>query len=132
MPGEINLAHALNSMSVDCDNVLYGFASEPMPLETKLTDFEAAIREKEGTTIIAKSEYLDSQKIKYEGPYAKLTINIHTSLELVGLTAALAAKLTEQGISANVVAAFFHDHIYVPYEQRQKAINAILSLKDEN
>jgi hypothetical protein len=55
-----------------------------------------------------------------------ISLTIHSSLAAVGLTAAIASALAEQGISANVVAAYFHDHLFVPWEQRLQAM-AVLS-----
>jgi hypothetical protein len=59
-------------------------------------------------TIVATKEYIQQQDIAYVGTYAKLTIEVHTSLELVGLTAALANALAQNQISANVIAAYYH------------------------
>ena len=52
---------------------------------------------------------------------------IHSSLEAVGLTAAVSTKLATKGISANVIAAYYHDHIFVSAE---KAELALLALKE--
>ena len=60
--------------------------------------------------------------------YARLTMMVHSSLEAVGMTAAMAAALTAAGISANVVAAFHHDHIFVPWDRRREAMRAIEAL----
>ena len=118
-------------MQVSCDNIEYGFAS----VKDKQVNFDEQVlgtfKENEGLTVIAQKEYLETNNIQYEGPYAKLTIEIHTSLELVGLTAVLAKKLAENQISANVVAGYFHDHIFVQYAVRQKAIEAINNLKED-
>ena len=46
-----------------------------------------------------------------------ITLTVHSSLKSVGLTAAVTSKLAEYEISANVVAAYYHDHIFVPYEK---------------
>jgi hypothetical protein len=53
---------------------------------------------------------------------------VHSSLEAVGMTAAIATALTARGISANVVAAFYHDHVFVPWDRRQDAMEAIAAL----
>ena len=130
MTGQTNLSEVLKSMQVSCDNIEYGFAS----VKDKQVNFDEQVlgtfKENEGLTVIAQKEYLETNNIQYEGPYAKLTIEIHTSLELVGLTAVLAKKLAENQISANVVAGYFHDHIFVQYAVRQKAIEAINNLKE--
>lgn len=43
----------------------------------------------------------------------------------------MATELAEHGISANVVAAFYHDHVFVQYELREKAIQLLEGLKDK-
>lgn len=129
MFGHIDLSEVLKSLQVSCDNVEYGFAS----LKNKITFIDAEVlgtfKENEGLTIIASKDYFIRNKIKYQGSYAKLTIDVHTSLELIGLTPVLAGKLADNKISANVIAAYFHDHIFVQYESRQKAIDALYALK---
>jgi hypothetical protein len=130
MTGTTNLSEVLKSLKVSCDGVEYGFASVKDKQITFNYDILGIFKEDEGQTIIAPKKYFDSNNIKFEGPYAKLTIEIHTSLELVGLTAVLAKKLADNQISANVVAGYFHDHIFVQYVVRQKAIEAIDNLKE--
>lgn len=130
MSGQTNLSEALKSLQVTCDNLEYGFASIKDKQTIIGNEIIGTFKEKEGITIIATKDYFESNGIKYEGSYAKLTIEVHTSLELVGFTAAFAKKLAENKISANVVAGFFHDHIFVQFGLRQKAIDALLSLKD--
>ncbi|MBI2405634.1 ACT domain-containing protein [Candidatus Microgenomates bacterium] len=131
MTGQTDLSGVLKSLQVSCDNIEYGFAS----VKDKQINFDDQVlgtfKENEGLTIIAPREYFETNDIQYEGPYAKLTIEVHTSLELVGLTAILARKLAENQISANVVAGYFHDHIFVQYAVRQKAIEAINNLKEK-
>ena len=131
MTGQTNLSEVLKSLQVSCDNIEYGFAS----VKDKQINFNnnvlGTFKENEGLTIIASTEYFKANEIQYEGPYAKLTIEVHASLELVGLTAVLAKKLADNQISANVVAGYFHDHIFVQYSIRQKAIEAINNLKED-
>jgi hypothetical protein len=123
--GQDNLQAVIDSLQVYCDDKQYGFAHVDTAEGISLTDVIGTFQEKEGLTIIAPTEYLVAKKLDFEGPFAKLTIEVHTSLELVGLTAFLAKHLTDAGISANVVAAYFHDHIFVQYNLRQRAIEAL-------
>jgi hypothetical protein len=51
-----------------------------------------------------------------------ITLNVHSSLEAIGLTAAVAGRLALHGISANVVAAYYHDHIFVPTADAERAV----------
>ena len=54
---------------------------------------------------------------------------MHSSLAAVGLTAAVSAALTEAGISANIVAAYYHDHLFVPDDDADRALAALESLQ---
>ena len=75
------------------------------------------IREAEGVTIVRPGE-----------GWARITLTIHSSLEAVGLTAAVAAALAARGISANMIAAVHHDHVFVPWERREEAMTALREL----
>ena len=129
MTGNTNLQEVLNSMQLSCDEVEYGFATTNISDGISATDVLGTFQESEGLTILATKQYLEEKGLSYEGPFAKLTVDVHTSLELVGLTAVLASKLAENGISANVFAAYYHDHIFVQYEVRKEAVAALSSIQ---
>ena len=76
-----------------------------------LGDAFALIREEEGVTVIRPGE-----------GWARIMLGVHSSLEAVGLTARIATALAEAGISANMVAAFHHDHVFVPWGQKDEAL----------
>lgn len=111
MSGNTNLQEVLSSIKVSCDDVEYGFATVSAGTKISIEEVIGTFAESEGLTVIASKEYLADKKLPFEGPFAKLSIEVYTSLELIGLTAVLATRLAEQGISANVVAAYFHDHV---------------------
>ncbi len=85
--------------------------------------------EKEGITLIIDREDAVNRNIDYQSVYKLITLNVHSSLDAVGLTAAFSTKLAEKNISANVVAAYYHDHIFVPREKAEQALSAILELQ---
>ena len=129
MAGNTDLQKVLSSIQISCDEIEYGFVCIDEGIEINLNEVTGTFREQEGLTVIASLNYLKSKNLKnYEGPFAKLTIDVHTSLELVGLTATLATKLGESNISANVVAAYYHDHIFVQYDLKDVAIEALNAL----
>ncbi|WP_121626385.1 ACT domain-containing protein [Poseidonibacter antarcticus] len=70
---------------------------------------------------------VDESGLSYESIFSKITLEIHSSLDVVGLTAAFSNKLTSYGISADVVAGYYHDHIFV---QKEKAYSAIEALEE--
>jgi len=49
-------------------------------------------------------------------------------LDAVGLTAAFSKALTEVNISANVIAGYYHDHIFVAKRDEDKAMKALIGL----
>ncbi|USD62338.1 ACT domain-containing protein [Vibrio sp. SCSIO 43140] len=88
-------------------------------------DIMGSFKEQEGLTLILPLSQARQSDLEYEGVFRMITLNVHSSLEAVGLTAAVSNKLSERGISANVVAAYYHDHIFV---QSTKADEALLAL----
>jgi len=82
-------------------------------------------REDEGLTLIVEKADADKAGLGY-GPVMRcITLTVHSALEAVGLTAAVAVALTRHGISANVVAAYHHDHIFVPAKDAERALAAL-------
>jgi len=53
---------------------------------------------------------------------------VHSSLEALGLTAAVSAALTEAHISCNVLAGFHHDHLLVPVADADRALEILHEL----
>jgi hypothetical protein len=85
-------------------------------------------KEREAITVILKKEDADVLQIKYTYEAVWITLNIHSALNAVGLTAAFSTALANKGISCNVVAAFFHDHIFVNATEVEKAMKVLLQL----
>ena len=83
-------------------------------------------REQEGVTLILPAEA--AADLAVSAPMRMITLTVHSSLEAVGLTAAFATALTAEGISANVVAGYHHDHIFVPERQAEQALAALRAL----
>lgn len=61
-----------------------------------------------------------------------ITLRIHSALDAVGLTAAVAQALAEYGLSCNVVAGFHHDHLFVPHERAAEAVALLEQLADRS
>ncbi|MGR9171159.1 ACT domain-containing protein [Rhizobium sp. KDH_Rht_773_N] len=85
-------------------------------------------RETEGLTLILPRDAANRAGLQASAPLRQITLKVHSSLEAVGLTAAFSRALTEAGISANVVAAYYHDHIFVPATDAERAIEALRQL----
>jgi hypothetical protein len=87
------------------------------------------VREDEGLTLVLSQSEADREGLAYEAPQAWITLRVHSSLAAVGMTAAVSTALTEAGISCNVVAAFHHDHIFVPLQRGEEAWRVLGSLR---
>lgn len=85
-------------------------------------------REAEGLTLIAERGWAERQGLPHIFPCRRITLAIHSSLEAVGLIAGVSNALAAAGISANPVAGYFHDHIFVPEEKAAKALSIIANL----
>lgn len=87
----------------------------------------ATFLEAEGLTLVLEKVVAQNAGLQFEGVFRQITLTVHSSLEAVGLTAAVAKKLADKEISANVIAAYYHDHIFV---QSSKAELALLALQE--
>ena len=83
-------------------------------------------QETEGVTLIVPAAAADG--LLASPPMRLITLTVHSSLEAVGLTAAFATALTAAGISANVIAGYHHDHIFVPERDAERALDALRAL----
>lgn len=86
-------------------------------------------KEDEGYTIVLYKKTADDLKWVYDYIAAWITLRIHTELSMVGLTAQFSTALANAGISCNVVAAFHHDHLFVDYNDKDKAMEVLNSLQ---
>ena len=132
MAGEKNLEYLLRSMSPELikgdfafctvKNSKYGDYAETRPV--------ASFAEAEGLTLVLLKESAENFGLSYEGVFKCITLGVHSSLQAVGLTAAVAGKLAEHGIAANMIAAYFHDHVFVQSELADRAIGILSEYRD--
>ena len=92
-----------------------GMAIELMPRAL------ATFREEEGLSLIVPADAAHEAELA-AAPYSRIILQVHSALDGVGLTAAVSSALASAGIACNVVAAFHHDHIFVPEEYAQQAL----------
>ncbi|ERM61019.1 MULTISPECIES: ACT domain-containing protein [Vibrio] len=85
----------------------------------------STFREKEGLTLVLTEDAATQAQLNFEGVFSLITLSVHSSLEAVGLTAAFATKLGSYGISANVIAGYYHDHIFVQKDKADAAMSAL-------
>jgi uncharacterized protein len=125
MSGEKDLQQLLKSMKPEHNSGDYVFCKVDNLENINLNEVEMFFREKEAITLILKKEIAEILKLEYSVIMAWITLTVHSSLEAVGLTAAFSTALSENGISCNVVAAFYHDHIFVSKKDIEKAMEIL-------
>ena len=124
--GERDLAVLLASMSpvlVPGEFVFVTTDVVPSDLRPRAT-----VVEDEGVTLVLTREEADEQGWGYDFVAAWITLRVHSALDAVGLTAAVSAVLTQEGISCNVIAGVHHDHLFVQWDRRDDALAALRSL----
>jgi hypothetical protein len=132
MNGETDLKKILNTLKPKHNAGDYVFCVIKDLTKVNMNDVVLFFREEEGDTIVIKKEIADKLKLKYSFIAAWITLTVHSSLESVGLTAAFSKALSDAGISCNVVAAVYHDHIFVHKKDAEKAIKILAGLSELN
>lgn len=130
--GERDLRELLAGMKPALDRARYRFVvrTDPAALAAEADRALMLFREAEGTTLILP--VADDEAPPADVPiFRRITLTVHSSLEAVGLTAAVADALTRAGISANIVAAYYHDHVFVPVADAEAALRALRRLSAE-
>lgn len=92
-------------------------------------DVEAVVFEDEGITVVLPLDQAQALSLSWGLEAAWLTIEVRTALDGVGLTAALARALADVDVPCNVLAGYHHDHVLVPVEDADVAIEAIEALR---
>jgi len=128
MNGETDLEILLREINPELNDGEYVFCTlgakdNPINLEPL-----GWFREREGMTVILSKAQADRLDLPYSSICAWITLNIHSSLEAVGLTAAVSQALTRAGISCNIVAAYYHDHLFVPVRDANRALEILKNI----
>lgn len=126
MSGETNLRILLNSMHPALHDETFVFCTLSREAYIKL-NFEllCTFQEQEGVSVIITQEQAMKSGLAFESQWACITLTVHSSLTAVGFLAAITARLAQAGISVNAVSAYYHDHLFVPWERRDEVMNLL-------
>jgi uncharacterized protein len=88
-------------------------------------------RESEGLTAIVAKPQADAVGVPYTFPSRLITLAVHSSLEAVGFLACVTDRLAQAGIACNAVAAFHHDHLFVPEARAAETLELLRGLSTD-
>lgn len=129
MTGEIDLTTLIRGLSPRLDDEQFAFGLVPhgqgVPEQLGAV---GTFQEDEGLTVIAPASRFARTSLEHSPGWAKITLEVHSSLAAVGLLAEVARTLASEGISTNPVAGFYHDHIFVPWAKRHRALELLTAL----
>ncbi|MGW2119156.1 ACT domain-containing protein [Streptomyces zhihengii] len=83
------------------------------------------VTEEEGLTLVVTQEEADAAGLAYDYVAGWITLRVHSALDAVGLTAEVSRALAGAGLSCNVVAGYHHDHLFVPHEHAERAVEVL-------
>lgn len=106
---------------------LYVFCTTTDPDNPAIAQAIGSFRETEGLSLILPMDTARDLGFDTSAPMACITLMVQSSLEGVGLTAAVVTALSDAGIACNMVAAFHHDHAFVPQVLADKAIEVLIA-----
>jgi len=129
MKGETNLNTLLKNINPVLNSGDYVFCSTKQIDNIDNNHIINFFKEKEGYTLVLLKSDADSYGLAYSCVMSWITLQVHSSLESVGLTAAFSKVLAENQISCNVIAGYYHDHIFVPKVSSKNAFKLIEGLK---
>ena len=128
MTGETNLDILLKTMKPKLNIGEYVFCTSMDLAGININDTLLIFKEEEGITIIVKKEVADNAGFDYSHIASWITLTVYSSLDAVGLTAAFSKALAKNGISCNVIAAYYHDHIFVRKDDAERAMQILNKL----
>lgn len=127
--GETDLDEMLASLSIARRPDPYTVVTVNEPVELG-GGVAAVLAEDEGSTVVVTCTEARRRGWPVGFVAAWLTVEVHSALEAVGLTATISAALAERGIPCNVLAGYFHDHLLVPADRADDAVDALASLRE--
>lgn len=91
----------------------------------------ATFQEEEGLSLILSEDRAKAAGLDYSFRAAWISLTVYSDLDAVGLTAAVATALAQEGISCNMVAALHHDHLFVPHQKAQETMQILQRLQQK-
>jgi len=124
-PGETDLAAMLATLSVQRRPGVFAYIAVQVPTPGLIAAAHAVVKEGRLTTIVLPVDAAVRAGQVTDVQFAWLTLTVRSSLDAVGLTAVVSARLAAIGIPCNVLAGYHHDHLLVPVDRVDDAIDVL-------
>ena len=107
-----------------------------LPLESDqtllLNEAIATFREDEGVSMLLPERTAEIHGLQASEPMCQITLRVYSALSGVGLTAVVSAALARKSIPCNMIAALFHDHVFVPADRAKDALAELKLLQNDS
>ncbi|MGQ5633305.1 MULTISPECIES: ACT domain-containing protein [unclassified Streptomyces] len=127
MTGETDLQRLLRDLRPELNPGRFVFTTAEGGVPSGVSPV-VTVAEQEGLTLVVPQAEADGAGMAYDYVAGWITLRVHSALAAVGLTAAVSRALADAGLSCNVVAGFHHDHLFVPYEDAEHAVEVLRRL----
>lgn len=127
--GIFDLEILISAMEPVLHDGVYAYCVVPPGADLTALSPVATVAESEGLTLVLPEAQALAAGLEVVFRAAWITLTVHSDLQAVGLTAAFAGALGRAGISCNVIAGTYHDHIFVPVDLAQAAMDALVGLQ---
>ncbi|WP_432062528.1 ACT domain-containing protein [Streptomyces sp. S1] len=131
MNAERDLTRLLARLRPELDPGRYVFTTVDGPAPAGVAPV-VTVTEAEGLTLVVRQEEADAASLAYDYVAGRITLRVHSALDAVGLTAAVAGELAGAGMSCNVVAGFHHDHLFVEHARAEEALAVLNRLAERS
>jgi len=131
MTGITEIGVLLKEMQPVLDHTEYVFVTKLcFTLTDEILNLQpiATFLESEGVTLVITREVAENHRLSFDAIYKKITLEVHSSLEAVGLTAAISTALASCAIPANIISGYYHDHVFVPEDKAELALATLEEL----
>lgn len=128
MSGETHLSELVKGMTPTLNVGEYVFCTINDKSKISCNETICTFREKEGTTIVLEKKRADELNLEYDFVASWITLMVYSSLQAIGLTAVFSTELAKHNISSNIIAGYYHDHIFVDKKDAEKAMKVLTEL----
>jgi hypothetical protein len=126
--GETNLAKLLRGMRPVLRDGVYVFVTLPPGSDRLRIDPLMSFREVEGLTMILPESEAVAFGLEPAFRSRMITLDVHSALDSVGFLAVITSHLAAAGMGVNPISAFYHDHLFVPVDRADEAIEILEAL----